>query len=187
MNTSRRSDAAYHEAGHAVVALTLGYQVELVTIVPTAGSDGHVRWNNPTRRRSVREALEFGLQVERRRHLVEHEIIVNLAGSLAQRRHRPHSPWRRDAAGAKRGQFVAKGSDYQHALELVAWLHEGQQQVINTYSRYLEARAEALVNARWENIERLAVALLESETLKGDEVRMATLSPEARALAVDSG
>ena len=39
-----RSALAYHEAGHAVMALFLKYQVLWVTLVSTGETEGNVRW-----------------------------------------------------------------------------------------------------------------------------------------------
>jgi hypothetical protein len=48
---TRREAVAYHEAGHAVVAHMLGYQVQRVSISPKPGSAGHV---SPQRHQQAR-------------------------------------------------------------------------------------------------------------------------------------
>jgi CRP-like cAMP-binding protein len=51
---ARREAVAYHEAGHAVVAHKLGYQVRRVSIAPKSGSAGHVSWRHPSTAASTR-------------------------------------------------------------------------------------------------------------------------------------
>lgn len=166
---TRREAIAYHEAGHAVVAHMLGYQVDRVSIAPKVGSAGRMVWRHPTRNRSLREALEVGNEadIDRVRYCVDHELIVDMAGALAQKRHNPRSSWRYGGSGAARGEFLLKGSDDQLALELMCRVHEDEK-VRDAYRRYLEARAEALVERYWDRIGWLAIALLERETISGD-------------------
>jgi hypothetical protein len=173
---------AYHEAGHAVAAWALEYRVSVVTIKPRDdGSHGHVRWTNPLRRRNVVAALE-GIaterEVDRARPYIEHAIIASLAGSVAQRRHNPRSHWRSGASGAKRGELIARDTDYDLVIDLIYRLYGGRQKVMDTYWSYLEALAEALIDFHWERIERLAAALLNRETLKDQEIIDAIVGPE---------
>jgi hypothetical protein len=165
---TRRQAAAYHEAGHAVVAHMLGYQVLRVSIARKSGSAGHVSWRHPINR-SVISQLERGSEadLDKVRHRIDHAIIVSMAGALAQKRHNPRSGWRYGGSGAARGEFLLKGSDHQRALELMSRLYEDEK-VRTAYWRYLEARAEALVKRYWSQIERLAITLLERETISGD-------------------
>jgi ATP-dependent Zn protease len=169
MVAAAREAVAYHEAGHAVAAHRLGYEVRRVSIAPKSGSTGHVSWRNPIKNRSVKSKLEYGSEadLDRVRHHIDHAIIVCLAGKFAQKRHNPRSAWRYGGSGAGRGEFLLKGSDDQQALELMSRVHEDEK-VRAAYSRYLEARAEDLVKRHWSRIERLAITLLDRETISGD-------------------
>ena len=179
VTATRRTSVAYHEAGHAVVAHMLGYQVFRVSIGPKADSAGHMYWRHPITH-SVRSELQWGSEpdLDRVRHRVDHAIIVSMAGALAQKRYNPRSHWRYGGSGAKRGELLLKGSDDQQALELMSRLHEDEK-VRAAYSRYLEARAEALVKRYWSRIERLAITLLERETISGD-IREAMMLDEIK-------
>jgi hypothetical protein len=91
--------------------------------------------------------LECGSEadLDRVRHRIDNAIIVPMAGAFAQKRHNPRSGWRYGGSGVARGDmFLLKGSDDQQALELASRLH-GDEKVRAAYTRYLEARAEALV------------------------------------------
>jgi hypothetical protein len=85
--------------------------------------------------------------------------------------HQPHNPrsdWRYSGSGVARGDmFLPNGSDDQQALELASRMH-GDEKVRAAYMRYLEARTEALMKRYWFQIERLAIALLDRQTISGD-------------------
>jgi hypothetical protein len=55
----------------------------------------------------------------------------------------------------------------------------GDEKVRAAYMRYLEARTEALVKRYWPRIERLAIALLDRETISGD-IREAMMPDEIK-------
>jgi len=176
---TRREAVAYHEAGHAVVAHMLGYQVFRVSIVPKSDSTAHISWRHPINR-SVMSNLEAGSEadLDRVRYRIDHAIIVSMAGALAQKRYNPRSGWRYGGSGAGRGEFLLKGSDDQQALELMVRVHEDEK-VRAAYWRYLEARAEDLVKRYWSRIERLAITLLNRETISGD-IREAMMPDEIK-------
>jgi hypothetical protein len=176
---TRREAVAYHEAGHAVVAHMLEYQVRRASIAPKSGSDGRVSWRNPINP-SVMSKLKYGSEadLDRVRYRIDHAIIVSMAGAFAQKRHNPRSGWRYSGSGAARGEFLLKGSDDQQALELMSRVYEDEK-VRAAYSRYLEARAEDLVKRYWSRIERLAITLLDRETISGD-IREAMMPDEIK-------
>jgi hypothetical protein len=161
---------AYHEAGHAVVARMLGHDVYSVSITSKRDSLGRTSWRNPINRR-VRQMIEHGSEVDidRVRHRIDHAVIVPMAGALAQKRHNPRSNWRYGGSGAQRGGLLLKGSDDQLALALLCRIHEVET-VRDAYHRYLAARAQALVDQHWPRIERLAKALLQHNTIDGDDI-----------------
>jgi len=69
-----RKIAAYHECGHAVVALALGESVRCATIKPRAGNRGQVT-------------------VGGRIGDCETALFITLAGPFAHRRFAPRSNW----------------------------------------------------------------------------------------------
>ena len=166
---------AYHEAGHTVAALMLGYPVRSVSIVPNDYSQGRLDWDSPLGDPS----LEFG-NVDKVKHLIEHAIIVMRAGSMAQRRHNPRR-WRYGLTGARRGEPPGEGSDEQGIQEQINRLYRDRK-VAKAFRQYLESRTEALVNANWARIGRLARALHKQQMLEGDAIERAMLSPRELAL-----
>jgi len=140
-----RATAAHHEAGHAVIAHTLGCRVARVFIDEDSGG-GATR-------------IRFWGRGEQR---IEREILVNLAGPYSQRRFAPRSRWRgRSHAG------FASGYDFDNVTTLIYNLH-GRGKVAEKYRAYMEARVEALVEQRWRYIESVAKALLERGVITGD-------------------
>jgi hypothetical protein len=135
--------AAYHEAGHAVIAHMLGVKVRQVSI------DEH---GNRT------QIGGFGRGEDR----IERAIIVNLAGPYAQRRHAPRSRWRHG------NHFGSNsGADFDNVTDLIFNLH-GNNKVSEAYWRYVEARAEALVEQHWKKIDAVAQVLLRKHLITGD-------------------
>jgi hypothetical protein len=77
---SIRSEVAYHEAGHAVIAHVLDFQVRRVTIMSDDKGQGRMIWGKPPLRGDWCDLTPH------RRQRVEDWIIVALAGPLAMRR-----------------------------------------------------------------------------------------------------
>jgi ATP-dependent Zn protease len=134
---------AYHEAGHAVIALRLGYEVEKATIVRRQGVLGRV------------DVLP---------RTSPDDIKINLAGQLAealvnsndeQIQLGAHRDWQNARRSARK--FVALG--FINSREKGILIDE------------LLAETTALVRRDRDAISRVAEALLERKTLTGAEVR----------------
>lgn len=77
---------AYHEAGHAVASFYMYIKFRHVTIVPDEDYNGCVRCFSP----KFMTYFE-GWNAERQRNFLDKQIIVSLAGYLAQKKFSPHS------------------------------------------------------------------------------------------------
>jgi hypothetical protein len=131
--------AAYHEAGHAVIAHTLGVQVRNVSVDTDGGG--------VTKHRAIGG---------------ECAILIGLAGPYAQRRYAPKSRWRgRSHMGFK------SGCDFDTVVDLIYDMH-GKGKVAEAYHRYVEARAEQLVLQHWKQIEHLSQLLMQHGTVTGE-------------------
>jgi hypothetical protein len=156
--------AAHHEAGHAVAAWWHGMKFRRVTIKPDGDSLGHVllrqfpKWFRPD--------LEFDNPRVRLR--LEHHIIVSFAGQLAEAKFRGRRPrWGMDG-------------DNQQAVEM-AYRVCGSRETAEAYLHYCLLASRDLVNVRWREIQALAAALLERNTL-GYQSAAEVIFPGSKAL-----
>jgi len=153
MRQPARLSTAFHEAGHAVIARSLGLKIHSATIVPVTGIHGRVEHANPLR--GIHLDYDGSDRAHRR---AETAIIVCLAGPAAQRRHKPQS-WR-----SYHGQ-----SDHSRAADLALSLN-GSDEATNAHLKYLAVVARDMVAAQWPLIEQVAGALIERQTLTGAEL-----------------
>jgi hypothetical protein len=137
---------AYHEAGHAVMALVLGRPVTCVSALPGRGFLG---------------TCAFGKAVFRpSEDWLEREILISLAGLAAEARRTGEYLW---DAGA-RDQAYAEGLALQRA---------GGARQAQRLLRRLLAKAEHLLGREdnWRLVERLAAELLRLGEISGRTAR----------------
>jgi hypothetical protein len=157
---------AYHEAGHALVAILEGFRVKRVTI---------------SRRGRLGGVCEYGLLVPRRasrralRRIVDATAAVAVAGSAAQDREalarglvaldpRSGAPFPLFGAGAE--------DDARIATRFARRLHP-RAAARRAFLGRVRTRVEVVLEdpTAWAAVRRLAGALLRERTLSGDEAR----------------
>jgi hypothetical protein len=153
----------HHQAGHAVADSKLGFKIKQVTIVPCDESKGTATSTGLRVLRLLRR-LEYERITARKGKLISngHDLIITLlAGEEAQRRFDPRSIRRHMSVG-----------DYQSAKEVLMRLHQDAEKECFYAFKYLRARARNFISdpKNWRLIEDLAKALLERQTLTGEEV-----------------
>lgn len=141
-----REATAYHEAGHVVVALLEGLEIEYATIKASGHRAGHVKLRGKTRRTTASRLKLEGL------------IIVALAGDIAQRRFAPRSSRSWQTTGDRRDAV-------DMALSIC-----GSGESATAYLAWLTIVTRDLVHGRWDCVERVAEALMQSVNLSGDEL-----------------
>src|SRR3954470_13374725 len=136
---------AYHEAGHAVVALALGRPVQRVSVLPDREHLGLCEF-----RKGVFRPSEDWL---------EREILIALGGIAAEARHTGEYAW--DGAGRDR-QFVRR----------LAVQRAGERQA-ERLERRLLAKAEHLLarEGHWRAVELIAAELLRRGAISGRAAR----------------
>jgi hypothetical protein len=136
---------AYHEAGHAVVALALGRPVQRVSVLPNRERLG---------------VCEYGKGVIRpTQDWLEREILIAFGGIAAEARHTGHHAW--DQA-ARDQQFI-------HRLAV----HRAGERQAERLERRLLAKAEHLLaqQGHWRAVELIAAELLRRGSMSGRSAR----------------
>ena len=154
---------AYHEAGHAVANIVLGFEVTHCTIVPKDDTVGHVEHPHPI--------WKYGLSVRRERTTWGRRAIVTCYAGLAAEHHFCGTPFRFDEGGKHKAW-----ADHAEAFELLCkFVHVRGDAVVDVDAFYAALRpfqraARELVGQQRTAIERLAQRLLSQATLTEDEV-----------------
>ena len=136
---------AYHEAGHAVLALALGRPVQRVSILPDREHFGR---------------CEFGKGVFRpSEDWLEREMLIALGGIAAEARHTVNYAW--DGAGRD-----------QHYVRSLAVQRAGERRAERLVRRLL-AKAEHLLarEGHWRAVELIAAELLRHGAISGRTAR----------------
>lgn len=149
-----RCATAYHEAGHAVMRLMLGRSVTRATIKSegdTLGSVGH---------RPAKVDTEWLGEDWATRRWAETAIMVALAGPEAEQR----------LTGSRNGAGAASDDAWVHEVSVDAEGYADERR--QAYLRWLQLKVRDWVNDSqfWRQVEAVAAALLERETLTGAEV-----------------
>jgi hypothetical protein len=143
VTTVSRAEVSHHEAGHSVAALVLGLDVEVATIVPDGSRLGHVIV-------AVEEQGDLAYYVAR--------SVMLWAGLLAGQRH----------IGA--GIDEIGGDDLEQVAFYADCVAIGSGET-DGFMVWTRARAMSVLNEHWSAVSAVALALLEHDTLTGDEVR----------------
>lgn len=145
---------AYHEAGHAFMAICLGGRVRSVTITPD-NDDGPERFGDTQ--------IEWDRGQHHGREFTERLVAVALAGPVAEAIHReePFHP----------GFVAAWADDWQQAWTAASGLFADEQQRM----KYLEQVTAQLYEElrddnNWAALAAIVDSLLAHEWLEGDEV-----------------
>ena len=136
---------AYHEAGHAVIALALGRPLDSVTIVPNQDRAGLCAFGKGT----IKPTDDW----------LEREILIALGGIAAEARHTGLYAW----DGAARDEQVA------HSL---AVSRAGKRRAARLQRRLL-AKVENLLaqEGLWRAVELMAAELMRLGTISGRAAR----------------
>jgi hypothetical protein len=154
MRDSALDATAYHEAGHIVMAWHVGATPMKATIgASRANVVATTDYREPM---AIQGELDPGS--DRSRLIAERAVLVSLAGPAAQRRFRPSS-WR---SGHGR-------SDLSRATALTSAVTDTPRQA-RALLKFLEIRAEDILEARWDKVSAIAVRLAKERELSHDEM-----------------
>jgi hypothetical protein len=176
-----RDITAYHEAGHAVVMVHLGFPVTSATVIPGKGFDGRVVGGihhnkvRPYRLRRYELIAKTDQEMKDEiRSKVDEFVVTLFAGLVSQRSFSLCRAFAGDDAYAAIDDRNAKKTamsqiDFGNGL-VVPGISEDEWP---EYSRRLRARTEKIVSIPYVSmaIEHVARELLFKKTLTGKEVR----------------
>ncbi len=183
MNDEERKITAYHEAGHAVVGHVLpdSDPVHKVTIIPR-GRTGGVTWFLPPEDRSYKNIYELkdvlaramGGRVAERIILGEDGITTGASSDLQHVAELSREMVTEEGMGKKLRDQVFNSNEVNFFGDRAKAYSEKTGELIDAeieaLNREANTRAELVLKANRKALDELAKALLEKETLEGDEV-----------------
>jgi len=165
---------AFHEAGHAFLAVERRLPLRYVTIEPNEDSLGHIRgkaWPE-----SFRPDINADRQTTKR---LEDQVLMVMAGGVAE------------YLRTGRRNNVGASGDFHQAVDIAGYLHPDET-VLSAYLKFVDAYLVSMLspvewkNYRWSMVERIAEALLTSTTLTPSEVRRLVSPDVSNVLARQS-
>jgi ATP-dependent Zn protease len=124
---------AYHEAGHAVISMKLGYRCLYVTITPDGGRPGHVCCEDPL----------IGAHADK----IKHALKVLVAAGLAEGRQVGSKTW-------------GDADDRARATELALMATDRDVKLAAALIDQVTSETRELMERHWPEIENLAQRLL---------------------------
>ena len=131
--TAAREAVGYHEAGHAVISMKLGYRCLYISIIPDGDRLGHVCCEDPL----------AGMHDDK----IEHALKVLIAASLAESKRIGSRTWgdTDDRARAMNLALLATDGNTEHADALINEMIRETRKLVEHHWPDIEALAERLL------------------------------------------
>jgi cell division protease FtsH len=190
MTEDEKKSTAYHEAGHALVSLHVPGcdPLHKVTIIPRGRALG-VTWNLPERDRysmsmkqmKARLALAFGGRIAEQLIYGHDELNTGASNDIQQATEMARAMVMEYGMSEKLGWLRYRDNQEEvflgHSVSRAQHVSEETAQLIDQEIRRLieeaEATARKVLTDHLDELHRLALALLEFETLTGEEAKKA--------------
>jgi cell division protease FtsH len=186
MSDKEKENTAFHESGHAIVGglLDKAYPVHKVTIIPRGMALG-ITWSHPDEDRhsvtkeellaQISMALGGRIAEEIRFHDVttgasnDFEKATELARRMVTQYGMSDSLGPIQYGRGNHQVFLGRdfGEDRNYSEEIASKIDAEVRRIIDE----CYANARGLLEANWDKVERMVAALLEHETVEGDEVK----------------
>lgn len=151
--------AAFHEAGHCLLAIVLGFQLLAVYIRGIGTKRGGVWVDKPNRAYTTRKDTT-GFTKDDRRELLE-DVAFLMAGKLAEEvvaKRTPDRTW--------------SVEDEEDILQRTRWFFQGREEDRKNFLAEAERWTRRILGANAASIQRLALQLLRQSRVWGDEATM---------------
>ena len=149
--------SAHHKSGHATVAVLIDKPFKTVSIIFRKGdvscSKGRMDYDS--------EFWEEGRFLK-----PEVKLLTAFSGSRAQQRYAPNSRWRAHSV-----------TDWSTAEAWLRRQHGMEGEELHAFMNRVDAHAYQLVKEHWDDICRVATALLERRIMSENEVRRVLRKP----------
>ncbi|MGB4101750.1 MAG: ATP-dependent zinc metalloprotease FtsH [Alphaproteobacteria bacterium] len=188
MTDKEKELTAYHEAGHALVILHVPQADPLhkVTIIPRGRALG-LTWSLPERDKlsvtktelESRLAIAFGGRVAEEMIFGAENVTTGAASDIQSATHTARRMVTEVGMSDKLGRVRYSANEQEiflgHSVSQQKNVSEATAEIIDQEIRRLieqgEAKARQILTAHRGDLEKLALALLEYETLSGDEIK----------------
>jgi ATP-dependent Zn protease len=147
--TKNQRSSAYHEAGHVVMFLAVGFKFEYVTINETINTWGHIK----VKKRRALKNMSLDIMIK--------EVMILLAGLEAENNVN-YSTKAEKLTGCK--------DDLKAASEIVFVNMDRDEREAQLFISWVLHRVEKIINKRWVQVEIIAKALLKEKSLTYQEV-----------------
>ena len=150
--SEQQKRTAHHVAGHAVVAWAQGVTLREISIVPVGKTAGHA---------DIAQDLEVMMHHIDERTALKAKLLITCAGMRAELRFNPKA--------AVRGGLVGIYQEVIDSWALVRRINETRNELPLCFLDDAIAETNALLEAYWSRVERLAEALLKHKTVSGTD------------------
>jgi len=149
---------AYHEAGHAVIACRLGWDIKEITIQRSTYSAGYMKWtdNNEGKPKDERVIFTFAGQVAQNKFL--NQQYKDIFKSIK------FEGLNKTSDLFKVNDLIAQIMGYRSSME--CFDDKKHDMLFNKYYTH----TISLVEDNWKYIKRVAQLLLEKKTILGEEM-----------------
>jgi cell division protease FtsH len=187
MNEAEKEMTAYHEAGHALVGHVLpdSDPVHKVTIIPRGGTGG-VTWFIPPEDRNYTSIIQFkdmlaramGGRIAEKFKYGSERVTTGAGSDLRKATDIARDMVKEQGMGTKLRDLVFHedngGMMFDRMVHDRPYSEDTAREIDSEVEGLIHeaaSRAEAIITANPESLEKLAKALLEKETIEADEVK----------------
>jgi hypothetical protein len=159
----KQLETAYHEAGHAVYCIVLGFQFENIALREDNDQDGFLKFLDSQPEPELAYVCKEEC-VYRQREVRERLAQVAVSGSLAEKKFNQKSRWRSHGWYDSRKAREQLNGGYLFVSE------RDNKELIDSYCKYIKTMVCKSLDRYWNSIERIANELFKQKMLSYEQV-----------------